>query len=294
MTAVDRLLHGAVDLHVHSGPSPMPRRITHVEAAEQAAAAGMRAIVAKCHYHNTVFDLLAMAPQLAGISTQVFGGVAMNSQIGGINPHAVDLALRMGGREIWFPTISSTAHLCHAAHDPKVQAHFQPRGLMQSDEVDVFGADGDLRPEVHQVIALAKEAGALVSAGHMAPDRILAVVTALRAAQHDRIIISHPNYVIEAEREQVVRYADLGATIEHEIAMYDEGKLFPVQTLVDWIELVGPDRTTLASDLGQVGNPLPLEVYRRVLPKLLDSGVAEKDLRKMVADNPARLIGLDD
>ena len=38
MGAVDNLLIGAVDLHCHSGPSPMPRRITHAEAARQADA----------------------------------------------------------------------------------------------------------------------------------------------------------------------------------------------------------------------------------------------------------------
>lgn len=294
MDTVDRLLDGAVDLHCHSGPSPMPRRITHVEAAQQASEVGFRAIVAKCHYHSTVFDVLSMQPQLAGLKTQVFGGVALNSQVGGINPHAVDLSLKMGGREIWFPTISAKAHLCHAAEDPEVQAHFQPKGIMQSDEVDIFGADGDLLPEVHQVIALAKDAGALVSAGHLAPDRILALVTALRAAGHDRVVVSHPNFVIKAERDQVARYADLGATIEHEINMYDEDRIFPLQTLIDWIELIGPDHTTLASDLGQVGKPLPVDAYRRVLARLLDAGVAEKDLRKMIAVNPARLIGLDD
>jgi hypothetical protein len=62
MSAVDSLLIGAVDLHCHSGPSPMPRRITHAEAARQADEAGFRAIVAKCHYHDTVTDILAMAP----------------------------------------------------------------------------------------------------------------------------------------------------------------------------------------------------------------------------------------
>ena len=115
MGAVDNLLTGAVDLHCHSGPSPMPRRITHAEAARQADEAGFRAIVAKCHYHDTTTDILAMAPLLDGLRVQVFGGIALNSQNGGLNPFAVDRCLKMGGKVIWFPTISSHAHLCHAA-----------------------------------------------------------------------------------------------------------------------------------------------------------------------------------
>ena len=34
-----RLLKGALDLHVHSGPSTMPRQLDHMQAAEEAIAA---------------------------------------------------------------------------------------------------------------------------------------------------------------------------------------------------------------------------------------------------------------
>src|SRR3546814_2873418 len=63
MTAIDELLIGAIDLHTHSGPSPMPRRITHVEAARQASEAGFRAILVKCHYHSTIPDILARSEE---------------------------------------------------------------------------------------------------------------------------------------------------------------------------------------------------------------------------------------
>jgi hypothetical protein len=55
MGAVENLLIGAVDLHCHSGPSPMPRRITHTEAARQAASlAGLGAVIEHelGMYHN--------------------------------------------------------------------------------------------------------------------------------------------------------------------------------------------------------------------------------------------------
>ncbi len=71
--ALDRILKGAVDMHCHSGPSPFPRKMDHVEAAKQAESVGMRAIVVKSHHHPTVMDVRAMAPQLAGVRTQVFG-----------------------------------------------------------------------------------------------------------------------------------------------------------------------------------------------------------------------------
>ena len=103
--ALDRILEGAVDMHCHSGPSPFPRKMDHVEAAKQAESVGMRAIVVKSHHHPTVMDVRAMAPQLAKVKTQVFGSIALNSMVGGLNPSAVDLALKMGARVVWFPTI---------------------------------------------------------------------------------------------------------------------------------------------------------------------------------------------
>ena len=294
MGAVEELLVGAVDLHCHSGPSPMPRRITHAEAARQADALGFRAIVVKCHYHDTVTDVLSMAPLLDGVRTAVFGGIALNSQVGGLNPHAVDRSLRMGGRMIWFPTISSHEHLCHAAEDPAVRSHFQPMGMMASDEVSVFDDGGDVRPEVHAIVELAKQAGALISTGHLGPDSARALVETAVAHGHDRLILSHPNYVVDVDREQAVQLADLGVVIEHELAMYHNDKIFPLSVLVDWINLVGPERTSLGSDLGQVGNPLPVEAYVAVTGRLLDSGVPPDAIRMMVRDNPVRLLGLDD
>lgn len=293
MAAVENLLTGAVDLHCHSGPSPMPRRVTHAEAARQANAAGFRAMVAKCHYHDTVTDVLAIAPLLADLKIQVFGGIALNSQNGGLNPHAVDRSLKMGGKVIWFPTISAKAHLDHAAHDQAVQQHFQPMGMMQSEEVPIFGDDGDLKPVVRQIIGQAREAGALISTGHLGPEPARALVEAAAAAGHRQVVVSHPNYVVGIDRQQAAELARLGATIEHEIAMYYNEKHFKVSELIEWINLIGPERTALGSDLGQVGNPLPLEGYTQVIGNLLDSGISESDIRLMISANPARLIGLD-
>lgn len=293
MDALARVLDGAVDLHCHSGPSPMPRRITHAEAAQQAERFGFRAIVVKCHYHSTVTDVLAMKPQLDRIRTKVYGGIALNSQVGGLNPHAADLAVRMGAKIIWFPTISAGAHLCHSAADETIRRHFVPLGVMQSDEVDILDDRGDIRPEVRTILRIARDSGTIVSTGHLAPDRALALIELARAEGLTRLIVSHPNFVVGADVETAGRMAGMGAVIEHEMAMYYNARRFPIQTLLDWIDRVGPEHTSLGSDLGQVDLPLPMEGYRNVCEQLLDAGIPERDLRTMVVHNPARLLGLD-
>jgi Family of unknown function (DUF6282) len=294
MDAMKRVLDGAIDLHCHSGPSPMPRRFDHVEAARHAQEAGMRAIVVKSHHHSTVMDLLAMKPLLREVKTEVLGGIALNNHVGGLNPHAVDMCLKMGGRLVWFPTFSSGQHIEHHRADPNLKFPSTSVPLLASEEVDIFGEDGDLRPEVHTIIDLVKEAGGVIASGHLAPDRILALMETAHAAGLDRLVVNHPNFVVDADREQVVKFADLGATIEHSLCMYDEDSFnfWGIDVLVDWIELVGPERTSLGSDLGQVGHPLPVESYRKICGRLLDAGITEKAVRMMIRDNPARLLGI--
>lgn len=300
MTAdvVARVLRGSVDLHVHPAPSPLPRRIDAVEAARAAEGIGMRAIIVKSHHHSTVTDVLALRPYgLEASSVRVFGGVALNSAVGGLNPWAVDLALKLGGRIVWFPTIASPQHIAHhAAHPdlkfPKLAVH-----VRAERPIDVFDESGELRPEVHDIIGVIKEHDAILASGHMSPDRILAVFEAAHAAGVTRLLVNHPNFVVEATHEQGRRFVELGAMIEHSLCMYDDRSSFynwDIDVLLGWIGAVGAERSTLGSDLGQRNNPLPSEAFTRIVGALLDAGLSEGDVTAMVRQNPARLLDLAD
>lgn len=294
---VARVLEGAVDLHVHPAPSPLPRRIDAAEAARLAGEAGFRAIVVKSHHHSTVTDVLALESQGAiDGGVKVFGGVALNGPVGGINPKAVDLALQLGGRVVWFPTIGSPQHIRHHAEHPDLKFPKLAVRLKPEDPVDVMGADGGLRPEVYEVLESIREADAVLATGHMAPDRITAVLEAAREVGVRRMLVNHPNFVVEASHDDGRRWVGLGAYIEHSLCMYDERSSFyhwDLDTLTAWIEVVGPARSVLGSDLGQMDNPLPTDSFRTIVGKLLDRGLREDDVRRMVAGNPAELLGVE-
>jgi hypothetical protein len=294
---IDRLLLGAVDLHVHPSPSPFPRRIDILAAARHAAESGFRAIVVKSHHHSTAMDVAALGPNgldASGVGT--FGAIALNTHVGGLNPWAANLTLALGGKVVWFPTISAPNHIEHAKHTGlKFPTLAIP--LIEDAPVNIFGDDGDLRPEVHQILRMVAQADAIVASGHMPPEWIIAMFEAAKEAGVGRMIVNHPNFVIEASKEQVEKMADLGAFVEHSLCMYDEASTFhqwDIGVLVDWVRTIGADRTTLGSDLGQENNPLPTESYRKICARLLDAGLTEADVRRLVADNPARLLGLDD
>ena len=295
---VSRVLKGSVDLHVHPAPSPMPRRIDAVEAARAAEDIGMRAIVVMSHHHSTVTDVEALRHNgLNGSPVKVFGGIALNSAVGGLNPYAVDLALQMGGRIVWFPTIASPQHIAHHAAHPNLKFPKLTIHVREEHPVDVLDESGRLRPEVHDIIGLIKEHDAILASGHMAPDRILAVFEAARAAGVDRLLVNHPNFVVEATHEQGRRFVELGAMIEHSLCMYDDRSSFynwDIDVLLGWIRAVGADRSTLGSDLGQMNNPLPSEAFTMIVGELLDAGLSEAEVTSMVRQNPARMLDLAD
>ncbi|GAB3561783.1 DUF6282 family protein [Amycolatopsis endophytica] len=290
--AIAAVLDGLVDMHVHSGPSPFPRRFDHVEAAQDGARIGMRAMVAKSHHHNTQMDVLAMKGRLSGVTAQVFGGIALNSTVGGLNPHAVRMCLRMGGKVVWFPTISSGRHIdCH----PEDGAFPTTTVPLTLERIDIVDDEGVLKPEVGEILDEIKEQGAVLNGGHMYPEYIRTLFAAAKERGIKRMAVSHPDFVIGADHGMCRELIELGAFVEHEVGMYDpEGtqKWDPKQ-LLTWIEALGPEHTVLASDFGQASNPKPVDAWLRVSEALLDLGLPEKDLRRMVRDNPAFLLDLD-
>jgi len=225
---VEKLLDGAVDLHVHPYPSPFPRRMDASEAAQRAADAGMRAIVVKSHHHDTAMDVAALREHgIDRSGIQVFGGIALNTQVGGFNPHAVNLCLAMGGRVVWMPTIASPAHIAHHA-DPNLRFPALAVPLIPEQPLDVWanGEPGELRREVHEILKMIAEADAVLASGHLPPASIIAVFEAARDAGVRRMIVNHPNFVIEASKDEVRTMVELGAVIEHSLCMYDEESSF--------------------------------------------------------------------
>lgn len=295
--AVTELLRGAADLHYHAGPSPFPRKMGLAEAAKMYNDAGFSAVVMKSHHHSMVMDILALKPVfLDQLQIKVFSGVALNGQVGGLNPRAVELCLRMGGKIVWFPTMAAEAHIKYhqVHHDTGFPTPEVP--LMDEEEIDVLDAEGNVKPEVHEIIRLIKETDAILSFGHMAAHQISKVLASAKAVGVERFVISHPDFVQGITHEEAKAFAREGVFIEHVMGMYNDQTpkiRWPIARLVKWINYVGPEQTTLASDVGQRNNPTGIDTYRRVVQLLLESGVPERDISRMVVHNPRHLLGFD-
>ncbi|MDQ0791139.1 DUF6282 family protein [Streptomyces sp. B3I8] len=292
--ALLEVLDGVVDLHCHSGPSPFPRRFDHVEASHDGARINMRAILCKSHHHNTVMDLLAMRTQLAEAPTPMYGGVALNSEVGGINPSAVAVAINMGGRCVWGPTVSAAQHIDAHSHDDGFPS---AAGNLYEEEVSVFDDSGEVSEQTHLVTKLVAEAGIMLTGGHLDAESMKAYFKTAAANGVRRILLHHPDFIVNASDTDIEEMVGYGAYVEHELSMYHPdvpAPDFTIERLVNWIEKVGPERTVINSDLGQKGNPLPVDAYLYIVQQLLDHGVSAQDVRQMICRNTAFLLGLEE
>lgn len=298
MDAVARLLQGSIDLHVHPSPSLFPRRLDAVEAAQQAADAGMRAIVIKSHHHSTAPELVPLKNHgLKDVPVEVFGGVVLNSYVGGLNPYIVDLTLRLGGKIVWFPTISSENHIKHHQAQPHMKFPSQVGRELPDIPVKVLDDKGELLPQARTILELIAESDAILSSGHVSVPEALALLRGAREAGVRRMLINHPDFVIDASEKDVQEFVRLGAYIEHSMCMYHPESTFhfwDFDRLKRWIELVGPEHTLLGSDLGQKNNPLPVEGLRYTVEKLLDIGIKEREIELMIRNNAEALLGLEE
>lgn len=288
------LVQGAVDLHYHSAPSPFPRKLDPAEAARHYEAAGFRAVVLKSHHHNTQMDVLAIESSvLRDLKVKVYGGIALNGTVGGLNPRAVELSLRMGGKIVWFPTMSSGPHIeFHEHHTSGFPTSVLK--LIPEAEITVFDGEGKLKPEVHEIIALIRETDAILASGHMSPPEVFAVFEAAKKAGVEKLLVQHPDFVLGVTHEDARRLADMGAFIEHSIGMYyQESEEWPISKLKEWVEVVGPEHTSFGSDVGQATSPSPAETFEKVARLLLEAGMQERDIRRMISDNPGSLLGLN-
>lgn len=278
-------LTGAADLHCHFGPDPHRKRsVDAFEAAAEAAAAGHAAIVLKSHDAPTATLAWAVGRTVSGID--VFGGICCDREVGGVNPAAVETALRLGARIVWLPTLSSHQDVLNGV---AAQLGLPSPGLVVTD------ADDRLLPETREVLELVREHDAVLATGHVSAAEHYAVVRDF--ARRGKVLVTHATEDLAGPNlnaAQCAELADLGAVIEL-CAMTCIGALATrtVAEMVATIRTVGPGRVTLGTDFGQMVNPHPAAGLQTYADALFAEGLSEADIRHMACTNPNALLGLD-
>lgn len=278
-------LTGATDLHAHFGPDPhRARSVTGLEAATQAAAAGHTAIVLKSHDTPSAGLAAALNPLVDGI--HVFGGIACDREVGGMNPAAVEVALALGARIVWLPTLSSGQDV-----DNGVAAQLGIPG----PGIRITDADGNLTAATHEILDLVAQHDAILATGHVSATEHLAVTRAFAGRGH--VLVTHAMEELAGPNLNVAQCAELAALGAHiELcALTCIGALAtrPIDDLIACMRAVGIDHVTLGTDFGQAMNEPPAAGLQTFADALFGAGLTEAEIRRMACTNPNALLQLD-
>jgi hypothetical protein len=275
----DPVLKGAIDIHAHFGPDTYDRQWDAFEIAKRAQAHGMRGIVIKSHWSETA-TLAAVARKYAAPGLEVWGGIALNSTVGGINPMAVRAFAEVEGRfgrVVWMPT-----------HDSQHEVTFRgdARPYVRVSEA------GSLLPQVLEVLDLISHYGLTLATGHVTPEELLQIVVEAKKRGVDRIIVTHPRSApmfTDPSVDQLKQVAAMGAypEIVASTLFRDTRK-----DIVAMMRAIGPDHLIVSTDSGLVGTPNHMDALVKAARILRQEGFSEAELTLMFKTNPAKALGL--
>jgi hypothetical protein len=283
---IDEVMRGAIDMHVHFGPDMPPtgdlgvaRRLDGLATAQQARAAGMRAIVMKSHHWPT--GALARTVQPLVPEVALFGTIVLNYSIGGLNPFAVEVGAKIGCKVLFGPTWNALHH----ASGRRGGTARPPVGLRGRPGISILDESGGLLPEMHEILDIAKANDMVVATGHISPEEHLVLVAEAHRRAIQGIVVSHVRDEISLEDRKAM--AKQGAAIE---LVYRPG--MDPRALVQAARAVGVEHCAMTVDGGQAFGPVPAESFRAFVGQLLFHGMTPDEVSTMAQRVPARVLGL--
>jgi hypothetical protein len=277
-------LGGAIDLHCHFGPESVigvPHSVDAFEAARDAAALGFSAIVLKSHDFPS--NAVAYAVEQSVETVRVRGSICCDFCVGGLNPAAVETALRDGAAIVWLPTISSQQDVVNGV---AAMLGLSDQGIELLDE------RGRLRSEVEEILSLVAQYDAIAATGHTSTEEHFAL--ARNFAGRGRLVVTHAMNAGAGPQlsvQECIELARLGAYIELAAATCMAGHGPSVAEVVKAIDAIGPEMVVLSTDYGWNSElPRPAPGLHAYVDALWELGASEEQLRLMACENPARLL----
>jgi len=276
-------LQGIVDIHVHSDPDGVTRKLDALDTARLAKEAGVRAIVLKNHWAPTAQLAYTVAKVVPGI--EVLGGIALNRAVGGVNPEAVKQGAAFTGgklRIVWMPTFDAENYVRFSKQDLPFAA---------------VSRDGQLLPETIEVLQLIAKNKLVLATGHSSAAEDLMLVREGRKQGIAQIVVTHPmDAPIHMSLAEMQEAARLGAYVElcgnAVLPTHPKDRQIPVAEYVKTIRAVGPEHIILSGDFGQTIHPPFPEAWKQFLDILSKAGIGSAEIDLMAKKNPAILLGL--
>jgi Family of unknown function (DUF6282) len=286
------LMKGAIEIHVHPGPSLFPRSVNDRELAEQARNRGMRAVVLKAHEESTVSRAKIANDGVEGIS--IFGSIVLNMYVGGLNPYAADIAIRQGAKIVWMPTVSAKQHIeFFGGTEYKLQKSSVE--LLPQEGISIFDEQGLMKDSVYEIVDVVAKSGVILGSGHLSPQETYALADLALQRGVEHFLVTHPDFTPnQIPVSQQIELARKGAFIEKSMLTLVPGWATTTRSaLAESIRQIGVDQCVLQTDFGQAVNPSPVQGMQNFLDILLQEGFSADEIRQMSSITPARLLRLD-
>lgn len=288
-------MEGACDLHIHTSPDIFERIADDVRTAEACRDAGMKAIVFKCHADTTMTRAWHTERQVPGI--RVFGGIVLNLNVGGINPAAVDVALKLGAVEVWMPSYHSLAHYKatgkmggygHQGADVTTNYPVKP--------ITILDEKGELIPEIWPILELVKQHDAILGTSHLGSEEGLKLIRAAREVGCRKVVLTHPFFAPPScTIEQIKEAVELGAFCEFcsGNALSPIPAPIPLELYKEAVDACGSENFIISSDTGHPRKTMAPETSRMFAQSLTYKGVKQADVERMLKDNYHKLLEID-
>ena len=248
----------------------------------------MRGFVIKQHYDQTA--QLAYLARKAVPDVEVFGMLCCNRTVGGLNPEAVHhFAEVMGGhaRIVSMPSWDAENYVRQSRSPDRPAVPVAREGVLLPETIALLEtvAGAKLR-DSNVKLALAT--------GHVSAEEALLLIREARRQGIERIVATHAmGHPIGMSIAQMKEAAGLGAYIEF-VANFVIGAraTFTVQQYLEGIREIGPAQVIFSSDSGQANHPFPDDLLAQAAHQLHEAGLSHAELRAMMVENPAALLGL--
>jgi hypothetical protein len=286
------VLDGAFDMHVHAFPDPLiDTGWDQVAVTKMATDIGMGGCNFKAHTFPTATTVPFVnmiveeyAKSIGKRPAHAYGSIVLNYFSGGLYPDSVEMAARLGAKTVYLPSHDS-AHHNRVIDDPG------------TNWIELLDENDKPVPQLYKIFEIVAANNMILDPCHASTKQRFIVIREAKKMGVKHFMITHPNWnVTKMTMEQMIDISRMGAYIGifgyGDIPNYNNPHCNP-NYFIECIQKIGADHIFIASDLGTVVNVPPAEGMKLFVRILLANGMSKKEIRKMVVDNPRRLLGLD-
>lgn len=281
---VDEVLQGAIDSHVHGYPDVRVRP-SIIDVAKRATELGMGGVVYKCHFTVTagcawLADqwVKEWAKERNLSPARVWGGVVLNTTVGGYSAETVEVASRFpGSKVVWTPTFSSREH----------------REVVEKEKGGLYAIteQGEVSEEVVRILQILSESRQKVALamGHISAQETVAIAKKAHTmgvkVLVDHVLQRKPTVFTMEQITELATCAYVG------FASTSSVKALGTEA-AEIIRKIGPEHVILETDYGQPTSPLAPDGFRFLIREMLGQGFSKRDVQRMVRDNPRDWLSL--